>query len=170
MNESWKPVRGYEGLYMVSDAGRVIGLKKLHHPAHIMSQEITENGYLRVGLFRNGRQSKRSVHRIVAEAFIPNPDGKPQVNHINGARTDNRACNLEWCTPSENIAHSYRELGRKPSTPWSGKRSPRRVLSDEQADAIRADPRGSRAVAKAYGISKRSVLNIRAGKTYRKED
>lgn len=99
MNETWKQVRGYEGLYMVSDMGRVAGLKKQRFPAHIMRQELTENGYLRVGLFKDGKQSKKKVHRIVAEAFIPNPDGKPQVNYINGARTDNRARNLEWCTP-----------------------------------------------------------------------
>lgn len=169
MNETWKQVRGYEGLYMVSDMGRVAGLKKQRFPAHIMRQELTENGYLRVGLFKDGKQSKKKVRRIVAEAFIPNPDGKPQVNHINGARTDNRARNLEWCTPGENLAHSFRELGRKPSAPLAGRRSPNRALTDEQADAIRKDRRGSRAIAAEYGVSKKTVQSIRAGRTYRKD-
>lgn len=170
MNETWKPVQGYEGLYMVSNMGRVAGLKKRRFPAHIMHQELTGNGYLRVGLFKDGKQSKKKVHRIVAEAFIPNPGGKPQVNHINGVRTDNRVCNLEWCTQGENLAHSFRELGRKPSAPWTGRRSPNRALTDEQADAIRKDRRGSRAIAAEYGVSEKTVQNIKTGKTYRKDN
>lgn len=115
MDEVWKDVPGYEGLYQVSNMGRVKTFDKLLNTKlgtrrtkeQIISPIIQKSGYAHVGLWRN-RQCKQSrVHRLVAEAFCINtdPDTKTQVNHINENKLDNRACNLEWVTPKQNTNH-----------------------------------------------------------------
>lgn len=93
----WRPISGHEG-YEVSDAGEV------RHGERILSLQTDPNGYSRVLL---GRGFNARVHRLVAQAFIPNPDGKPEVNHKNGIKTDNRVENLEWATRNENQLHAY---------------------------------------------------------------
>lgn len=111
MKEIWNPVKGYEGLYEVSNYGRV---KRVAH-SYISKRGITEqlkeralknhkypNGYEYVVLSKNTEVHTRLVHRLVADAFIPNPNNYPVVDHINAKQNDNRACNLRWCTPSMN--------------------------------------------------------------------
>lgn len=100
-----KPVEGYEGRYSVTDDGRVVGPRGRPLVPHINRK----TGYSQLVLRINGKASLALVHRLVAEAFIPNPYGKPTVNHKNGDKTDNRAENLEWATRSENMRHAYRE-------------------------------------------------------------
>ena len=96
---------GYAGLYQVSNLGRVSSRGRLLNPwTHNM-------GYYAVTLFRDGNAEKKLVHRLVADAFIPNPDNRPQVNHINGNKRDNRVENLEWCTNRENALHNAYTLG-----------------------------------------------------------
>ena len=98
-NEIWKPVKGYEGLYEVSNMGRVKSLIiRAYKKPHILKQG-TVCGYKQVR-FINGKQFK--VHRLVAEAFVPNPLRKPHVGHKDESRTNNKAENLEWVTPKEN--------------------------------------------------------------------
>ena len=105
--------------YFVDDEGNVYS-KKYHHTLNkycelrkIKPEE--NNGYLRVGLHKNNRQFQKNVHRLVAETFIPNLDNKPQINHKNGMRNDNRVSNLEWVTSAENIKHAFKVLHRKGS-------------------------------------------------------
>ena len=105
LNEIWKPIEGYEGLYEVSNLGRVKSLKRLHTKERILSQFLNHRGYARVNLWKENKSRKYSVHRLVAEAFIPNPDSKPQVNHIDENKTNNSVENLEWCTQLENHNH-----------------------------------------------------------------
>lgn len=110
MCEVWKDVVGYEGLYQVSNIGNVKSLNN-----NCIRKPIKHRcGYLRVDLWRDGKMQNAYVHRLVAQAFIPNPENKAQVNHINGNKTDNRTDNLEWVTNAQNATHAYRVLGKKP--------------------------------------------------------
>lgn len=114
--EVWKPIVGYDGFYEVSSYGRVRNIKR--SPWHILKNNNSSNGYLIVGLSRNGHHKTHSVHRIVATAFIQNPDKKSDVNHKDGNKTNNNVENLEWVTKSENERHSFDVLGKKtPSLP-----------------------------------------------------
>lgn len=106
MEEEWKPIKGYEGIYEVSNMGRV---KSLHRSqGRILKQDTKDNGYIQVSLNKDGVQSKKHVHRLVATAFIPNPHNKSEVNHIDGNKENNNADNLEWCTREYNMRHAYR--------------------------------------------------------------
>lgn len=116
LNEVWKDIPQYEGLYQVSNVGRVKALPRQRsnytggtwiQSEHIMALTINKKGYEKVAL-RNeyGVRKNESVHRLVALAFIPNPEGKPEVNHINCVRHDNRVENLEWCSHQENCIHT----------------------------------------------------------------
>lgn len=103
MTEVWKDIKGYEGLYEVSNLGYVRrkSNKKDLKPWH------NYKGYMKVALCKNGEKYEKFIHRLVAETFINNPDNLPQVNHINGNKDHNYVENLEWCTCKENIKHSY---------------------------------------------------------------
>ena len=117
MSEEWRDVVGYEGLYQVSDQGRVKSLeRKISHwrggertvKERILKPRTNRYGYLIVGLYAGGKQKMLTVHRLVCQAFHENLDNKPQVNHLNEDKKDNRACNLEWCTRIENCNHGTR--------------------------------------------------------------
>lgn len=108
--EVWKNIKGYEGLYQVSNLGRVRSFprKGTHsNNIHILSPGIDHKGYLNVRLSKRCKGHSFRVHKLVAMAFIPNTHNKEQINHINGIKTDNRVTNLEWCTNLENMRHSW---------------------------------------------------------------
>lgn len=107
MKEIWKDVVGYEGLYRVSNKGNIISLNAYHHGLiRPLKPRVNKCGYHTVSLRHNGKSIFTSVHIIVAKAFIPNPDNKPQVNHIDGNKSNNTVNNLEWVTSKENINHA----------------------------------------------------------------
>lgn len=109
--ELWADVVGYEGIYQVSNLGNLRSLN-FHNqgvPRNIKTNLVA--GYPHAILHCNGEKKNVHIHRLVAETFIPNPDNKQYVNHINGDRQDNRVENLEWCTCSENTTHKYATLG-----------------------------------------------------------
>ena len=103
--EIFLPIKGYEGLYEVSTLGNV---RNARSKRVLKPRPNEKSGYLLVALYKNGIAKGHSIHRLVAERFLINPLNKPQVNHKNTIKTDNRASNLEWSTRSENIQHSWR--------------------------------------------------------------
>ena len=112
MQEVWKDIPGYEGLYQVSSLGRVKSLErdtKRLRPQHIRERMLKprNGGYLQVYLADAGKREAVYIHRLVAQAFIPNPDNKPIANHKDGNKHNNSVENLEWCTHQENVLHAY---------------------------------------------------------------
>lgn len=105
--EEWKDIEGYEGMYQVSNLGRVRSFKK-YREGRILKSFPDPNGYLKVSLSKNNKLKNHRVHRLVAIHFIPNPQNKSQVNHIDGNKQNDNVNNLEWSTPSENGKHAYK--------------------------------------------------------------
>lgn len=100
--EEITPILGYEGMYSITNYGRVWS----HRRNRWIKPWINSHGYLQINLVNRNIQYKPKIHRLVADAFINNPDNKPQVNHINGIKSDCMASNLEWCTARENLQHA----------------------------------------------------------------
>lgn len=114
MTEIWKDVEGYEGCYQVSNFGRVksLGNGNARNPnfqkERIMKASKNKYGYFRICLCKDGKHKYYSIHRLVAIAFIPNPNNLPQVNHKDECKTNNRVDNLEWCSVKYNMTYATR--------------------------------------------------------------
>ena len=114
--EHWKPIIGFEGLYEISNLGRVKSLSryvkskansKMKIPERILKTGKNKCGYALVVLMKNNKRHNKLVHRLVAEAFINNPENYAVVNHIDGNKQNNNVSNLEWCSTSYNVKHAY---------------------------------------------------------------
>lgn len=123
MEEIWKDIKGYEGLYQVSNLGRIKSLQRItvgkKYGIHKLKEKILKEGkcgkYNIVILRKNGKNKTLYVHRLVAKTFINNSNNYPEINHKDGNTTNNNKENLEWCNRSYNIKHSYTVLKRKKS-------------------------------------------------------
>lgn len=110
MTEEWRPIKGYDGLYLISASGAIYS----NYTQRIMRQTINKKGYKAVSLCKDGKRKVREVHRIIAETFLENTiDGYAEVNHKDGIKTNNALENLEWVTKGGNLQHAYRKLNRK---------------------------------------------------------
>ena len=107
MEEIWRSIDGYEGLYEISNMGRV----KTYRSNKVLKNSVRPRGYLFVTLYNGGTHKSHSIHRLVAQAFISNPNNYPIINHKDGNPSNNIVSNLEWCTYSYNEIHKYTVLG-----------------------------------------------------------
>ncbi len=151
MAEVWKDIPGYEGKYQASNYGRIRGPRGVNKPFK------SRDGYLVATLFFQKQKIRTGTHRLVALAFIPNPEDKPQINHKNGIRHDNRPENLEWVTCSENNLHRRRVLK------GGGGRAKRPVVCIDTHtlyDSITE-------AAKATGCSIEKILSVCKGERYK---
>ena len=114
--EIWKDIQGYEGLYQISNLGRIKSLERMIITSNNITKKISEkilkpclrkNGYYSIVLQKNNKSKYYTIHRLVAKEFIPNPNNLPQVNHKDGNKLNNNINNLEWCTNSDNTQHGY---------------------------------------------------------------
>lgn len=165
----WRDVPGFVGLYEVPSAGQIRSVARLRRDGRRLRERILKpiphptQLYFRVSLHRSdsaGKVQTIKVHRAVASAFLPNPEGKSQVNHINLCRTDNRVENLEWTTAAENNAHR-RDAG--PVDYAAGERNGRARLTPEHVAEIRqrhTEGEGHRALARAFGLDHKTVGRV----------
>ena len=109
LKEEWVQIKGYEGHYQVSNYGRIYSTPKDGKKAKLLKLETVKKGYKRVTLSKNGKTKRYQVHRLVGQAFLQNPEGKAQINHIDNNPSNNRVDNLEWVSPSENMQHSLKQ-------------------------------------------------------------
>ena len=185
MTEEWRDIAGYEGLYKVSNRGEVMRMAQdtigkygdvYHKPEHLLKQSqggkgaAEGKGYLQVNLFRGGKMRAHRIHRLVAEAFIPNPFLLPQVNHLDGNKLNNCVENLEWCDGNRNVRHAYATglmHGKDGDANGSHK------LTQDAVDFIRSvyEPRttrlGAQALAKAFGVDRHTIERAVKGESWK---
>mgnify|MGYP003404826262 FL=1 len=165
-SEIWESVIGFEGIYEVSNLGRVKSVNRILYKSDdkiqkrkekFMKAKLKGNGYFQFCLSKNGIKKYISTHRLISLAFIPNPKNKTQVNHKNGIKTDNRIENLEWVTHSENALHSSIILGNKPSNKIVTRENVFEILSTTKKHGYRI------MLSKKLGISIGCIKKILAG-------
>lgn len=179
IEEKWLDVKGYEGLYQVSNTGKIRSVDRLilkNNNRHawfqgqVLKPATNRNGYSRIVLSKDKEKKTLSVHRLMAIAFIPNPLNHKQVNHINGIKDDNRLENLEWCTPSENILHAYRTgLGHSGLKGCNGERHPSSKLKTQDVLKIKQllrEKQTNVAIASKFNISEKAISDIRIKRTW----
>ena len=164
----YKDIEGYEGIYQISDTGEVWTFK--HKSPKPLKKRLNADGYVKASLTKDGRMKDYRVHRLVAEAFIPNPENKETVNHIDGDKENNHVANLEWATRSEQNLHSY-SLGLKKAI--LGHENSNAKLKPDNVKYIRkhyikGDKEfGAMNLGRKFNIGATSIENIVKGRTYK---
>ena len=161
--ENWKDIKGLEGRYRISDHGRVFSVK-----LGGVLKPSNSNGYQ--VCTHNGKHKR--IHRLVLEAFVPNPSNHPICNHIDGVKNNNHVSNLEWCTYSHNLLHAFRNgLIRQNHDYHRGEKNHTSKLKPHQVDEIRRTyipyKMSTYMLGKKYGVSQRSIHDILSGKNWR---
>ena len=167
--EIWKWIKNFEEEYQISNYGRSKSFKQ-RAEGKILTPSIDTGGYLYINLWRDCKAKTRTIHRLVAETFIPNPLNLPEVNHIFGNKFDNYFENLEWCTSSENQKHAYKLGLRKPVC---GENCIGAKFNNEQVKLIRKiyipgdSEFGLTGLAEKFHVSKNIIFDIVNFKTYK---
>ena len=158
--EIWKDIPNYEGLYQVSNLGRV---RSLYNKGRVLKPRKHRNGYQEVNLSKRKIIKTKLIHRLVMLVFIGESD--LQVNHINGIKTDNRLENLEYCTSRDNIRHAHK-IGLSNT---KGQNNGRAKLTEFEAKQIKYGHKGwkQKDIANMYGLSRDQIRLIRTGKTWK---
>jgi len=175
---TWKPVIGYEGSYEISNTGQVRGIDRVifkrgfpyNIKGKLLKQTLNKKGYPRVKFTINNNQLERNPHRLVAEAFITNPNNFPQVNHINGIKTDNNIENLEWVNNSMNILHAY-SLGLQPSR--KGENNSNAKLNNNSVTLIKQKYNNGAnisSISKEMNINLSIIRQLIYGRTWKSHD
>lgn len=176
-NETWKDIEGYEGIYQVSDMGRIKSMAREKRNKWgtfmvgemIMKPIIDRNGYRTIRLAKEGKQKAAFIHRLVLSAFVRSPGVGDDCNHKDGDKGNNSLSNLEWVSRSQNVAHAERfGLAYHPT----GEGSHNAKFTNEQVERIRGEyefgvrGKGTCVLAKKYGVSTRTMRRILLGETY----
>jgi hypothetical protein len=172
--EIWKDIQGWEGYYQISTFIRIRSMPRIiidsKHKrvfkGRILKLILDRRGYKRVQLHSQKKNIFALVHRLFAQAFIPNPENYPCINHINGIKTDNRLENLEWCTYKQNTIHAYKtgllSLGE-------GDKSRNKKLTEEIVKIIKSELflYKDKYLATKYNVSREAISRIRHGRSWK---
>ena len=153
LEEIWKPIVGYEGIYWVSNLGNFKNKNRLRRPVK------RKDGYFHLKLRKDGIEKMMLTHRIIAEAFLFRPSDAVEVNHLDGNRSNHCLINLEWCTRNQNQKHAYKYLGKSAK----GMKNSRAVLKPNDVKIIRSfriNPKTKMILSKVFGIRPESINNI----------
>lgn len=173
--EIWKDIEGYKGYYQVSNLGRVRSLDRVTQRTYgrassqrsrgrILRGSIGNHGYPAVSLYKDGKRKEKTIHRLMAIEFIPNPTNKPFINHKDGIKTNNRLDNFEWCDCLYNNQHAKENnLNAKGERMGSAKLKNEQVLELRKLFNVKTDNE----IAKAYGVTSGTISNIRCQRTWK---
>ena len=166
--EKFKDIKGYEGLYQISDMGRVKRLKSKGCLLERFLKVGYSSEYQKVSLHKKGNKKTHDVHRLVADSFIPNPNNKPQVNHIDGNKHNNRLSNLEYVTPSENAIHAFK-LNLRDGGTVKGQQNGRCKLTEYQVIEIIQKAKKNQSMTslgREYSVSATHITRIVRGERW----
>jgi hypothetical protein len=158
--EYWNQISGHEW-YMASDKGTAKSVK--FGKKTILTPQLCRDGYFRVTLRVKNAPKRFLIHRLVAMAFIPNPDNKPCINHKNGIKTDNRVENLEWCTYSENLKHAFANN----LACAKGERNSQHKLTELEVTEIKGSSETLKVLSKIYQVSEATISRVKTGKNWK---
>ena len=159
--ETWKDIKGYEGLYKVSNLGNIKSIRRNLN----MKFSVTKWGYYQTSLFKDKKHKSFYVARLVAEAFIENNLKEPQVNHIDGVKLNNKVENLEWVSQSENQKHAVK-IGLKT---LKGDYAPSRKLSEKDIPLIKnllKEEKTHKEISILFNVSEPTIWKISKGRTW----
>ena len=176
--EIWKDIKGYKEFYQISNFGKVKSLKRIiykingqkqHRKERILKMLFDKDGYKFVVLFKNNTRKHSSIHRLIANHFIPNINNLPEVNHKNGNKANNKVSNLEWCTEKFNSKHAH-DIGLYPSI--EGENNPMALLTTKDVIHIKNQLLNYKygmikQLSKEYNVSQGAIQNIRCNKTWK---
>lgn len=168
ISEKWMDVEGTDGIYQVSNLGRVrslavCGRSKAKRSNEYRILSACQTPYPHVGVKINGKRVTKKIHRLVAEAFLPNKDNLPEVNHIDGDKRNNRVDNLEWCSSSQNVLHSIYVLHPNQIAPmvfYNKYTRPKPILQISKSGIVLNRFANGAEASKATGVCQRDILMV----------